>query len=155
MPTDKKASTSEPSSTESSFHFPPDFRVKKRSEFVRVQEAGKKIPFSFKPSKDNPDAAIKKSTDCFLLISAPIDKRFKVVDSTRIGITITKKVHKRAVRRNRVKRRIREVFRHERPKFRKNRDIVIICRKGAEELSFEALEKDILQLFKRVGLYAS
>jgi ribonuclease P protein component len=53
---------------------------------------------------------------------------------TRLGITVSRRVGK-AIVRNRVKRRIREWFRHKRPLLKQNLDIVVIAQRAAARLS--------------------
>ncbi len=53
---------------------------------------------------------------------------------TRLGITVSRRVG-RAVVRNRLKRRIREWFRHERARIQGNLDIVVVARQAAAGLS--------------------
>jgi len=52
----------------------------------------------------------------------------------RLGITVSRRVGN-ATTRNRVKRRIREWFRHQRPRMSSNLDIVVIARRTAAEIS--------------------
>ena len=49
----------------------------------------------------------------------------------RIGITVSKKVDKRAVIRNRIKRLLREVFRRKYQELKENYDFVVIARQKA------------------------
>ena len=72
---------------------------------------------------------------------------------TRIGITVTTKIDKRAARRNRLKRRIRELFRTQRQKLVAEVDIVIVALNGAAGLSFEDVSREILFLFRKARLY--
>lgn len=83
-----------------------------------------------------------------------IDKRFFVfygiknlLGFTRIGLSVPKKVGT-AVKRNRVKRMLREVFRQNKERFLKSYDIVIVARKGAEGLSFREAEEIFLSIGK-------
>lgn len=71
---------------------------------------------------------------------------------TRIGITVTKKVHKRAVRRNRVKRRLREIFRRIRWRILGPVDIVIICLEGSVDLDYDELHRQTMSGLRRAGL---
>ncbi|MBI3600107.1 MAG: ribonuclease P protein component [Nitrospinae bacterium] len=66
---------------------------------------------------------------------------------TRIGISVPKRVGT-AVKRNRVKRLVREVFRKIKDKFTEPHDIVIAAKKGAEELSYKDVEKIFLSLIE-------
>lgn len=49
---------------------------------------------------------------------------------TRVGVVISKKVHKSAVGRNRIRRRVYEIMRHEMPQFTGVYDITIILISG-------------------------
>ena len=76
-------------SSHSSFKYRPQQRLKKRPEFLALQESGK-----------------KHYSKHFLLI---IGK--SAGSESRLGVTITRKVHKSAVHRNQLRRRVREIFR--------------------------------------------
>ncbi|MBI3583218.1 MAG: ribonuclease P protein component [Nitrospinae bacterium] len=83
-----------------------------------------------------------------------IDKRFFVIyvvknliGFTRIGLSIPKKIGS-AVKRNRVKRILREVFRQNKERFLKSHDIVVVAKKGAEGLSFREAEEIFLSIGK-------
>jgi ribonuclease P protein component len=59
-----------------------------------------------------------------------------------LGVTVSKKVGT-AVERNRVKRRIREWFRHNRSAFPGNAAVVVIARRGAAELGMPETEQEL------------
>jgi len=63
-------------------------------------------------------------------------------DNPRIGIIISKKVHKLAVQRNLFKRRIREIFRTHKSKINQNIDILIIAKNDATNASYQTLLND-------------
>ena len=64
---------------------------------------------------------------------------------TRIGLTVSRKVGK-AVIRNRVKRRLREIFRRNKSHFPPAMDLVLIARPAAASAKFGALEEEVLRL---------
>ena len=71
----------------------------------------------------------------------------------RFGATITTKVDKRAARRNRLRRRLRECFRHLRYRLQTpEKDLVLIAKTNATELTFEQIHKEFLYLLGRAGL---
>lgn len=73
------------------------------------------------------------------------------VDRTRLGITVSKKVGNSVVR-NRIKRHIREYFRLNRHKIQFNefRDIHLIAKKRAAELSYDLLCRALNDIFRKI-----
>jgi ribonuclease P protein component len=88
---------------------PKSKRLRKRREFLTVQEGGSRIAL---PS-------------CILLLAARRDDQ-----PPRLGITVTRKFGD-AVRRNRAKRLIREAFRHSPALFPGGIDVVVIPKNQA------------------------
>ncbi|MDX1526704.1 MULTISPECIES: ribonuclease P protein component [Idiomarinaceae] len=71
-------------------------------------------------------------------------------DHPRLGVTISKKKAKRAVDRNRIKRKIRENFRlkqHKIPAF----DIIVIAKNGVVDLSSEDLQQRLDYLWRTLS----
>jgi len=69
----------------------------------------------------------------------------------RIGITVSRKLG-HAVVRNRVRRRLREIYRLNELRFRPGYDIVVVARSGAVGASFASLESAYLSLAARAGI---
>lgn len=63
---------------------------------------------------------------------------------TRIGMVVSKKISKKAVVRNRVRRRIRDIFRKNKTKFPARHDVVFIPRGIVVEATYAELEQDVL-----------
>ena len=68
---------------------------------------------------------------------------------TRFGIIVTTKVSKKAVVRNKVKRRVREIIRQHLPQFKKGFDVIVFVLKGTEEKNFHEIKTALLNLFKK------
>ena len=70
------------------------------------------------------------------------------INGPRLGITVSTKIDKRAVIRNRIKRLVREVFRKNLSRF-EGFDIVVIARKNASHLSYKDAEREILGTLRK------
>ena len=110
--------------------FPDRVRLKSRAQYLAVQNHGRKI-----------------YSKHFLIFFCE-----NAVGWTRIGITISKKVDKRAVARNRLRRRIRELFRLNANRLVSGLDLVVVARFNAAECSFENVESEVLGTLKRFKL---
>lgn len=70
----------------------------------------------------------------------------------RFGLTVSKRVSKKAVERNRTKRRLRAVAFEILPHYKHhNIDVVIIGRVSTAEQDYETLKKDLKWCLKRLG----
>jgi len=73
-------------------------------------------------------------------------------DKNRYGFSISKRIGK-AVVRNKLKRRLKEIIRTEVESIcNKGYDIIIIARNPVNNLDFSGIKKDLLGLFKRAGV---
>ena len=70
---------------------------------------------------------------------------------TRLGVTVSTKLGK-AVVRNRVRRRLREIWRLHKKDMEQGWDIILVARVRAVETSYQKLEKAYLRLLDEVGL---
>jgi ribonuclease P protein component len=107
--------------------FPPSARLRVSAEFQAVFKAGRRL-------------------------SSPQLRLFAHVraeaSAPRLGVAVSKKVDKRAVGRNRIKRLARETFRRERHQLPPG-DYVLIAQPGASALSSDELRAQWLQLLER------
>lgn len=72
-------------------------------------------------------------------------------DTNRVGITVSKKLG-HAVVRNRVRRRLREVYRLHEEKFQPGWDIVVVARSKSINADFGKLTDAYLHLAEKVGI---
>jgi ribonuclease P protein component len=101
-------------------------RLKKRREFKRIQRGGKKIwgrRFIYTISQG-------------------------ATQETRIGITVSRKAGN-AVKRNRIKRWVREVFRTHPHLFPDIVDVVVIAKRDIEDFSYAAIRDEFVAIFTR------
>ena len=74
-------------------------------------------------------------------------------NTNRIGITVSKKLGKAHVR-NRVRRRLREIYRLNEERFQPGWDIVVVARTKAVYADFQELTRSYLSLAKKAGILA-
>ena len=72
------------------------------------------------------------------------------VGYTRVGLTVTRKLGN-AVERNRVKRKLRELFRLHQLRERGGLDVVVNAHHAFLSYSKEQIEEDFLRCFDRIG----
>ena len=72
--------------------------------------------------------------------------------ATRLGISISKKVSKKAVVRNRIKRQLRAAFRQLLPQIAPGWQVVVVVRTGATECKYEHFFCELEQLFKKAEI---
>ncbi len=107
--------------------FPKSARLRRRGEFLRVQDGGRKI-----------------HTDSFLVFVLPQDEP----GPARMGVTATRKLGG-AIQRNRVKRLVREAFRRHRLLFPRGLDVVFIAKKSAVAADYDQVVREIEKLCRR------
>ncbi len=71
---------------------------------------------------------------------------------SRFGVVVGLKVHKRAVKRNLVKRRIREILRQLLPKIKSGYDAMVLTQPKSVETEYEELEVQVLSCLKKLNL---
>lgn len=103
-------------------------KLLKRREFVSLSRQGKSV------------------SDHYFIIAYQYNR----LDRSRLGITITRKVGN-AVTRNRLKRIIREFYRHNKIAVAKNLDINIIAKKSAAGVSSKRACESLSALLNRIG----
>lgn len=111
------------------FSFAKKDRLLKRSEFIRVSKSGRHF-----------------YSRHFLLVTVPGTR-----EGSRIGITVSKKVSRKATVRNRIKRSCREYFRQNRDRIAGKRDIHIIAGKDAAELTATQTFHALQTVFDRIS----
>jgi len=83
----------------------------------------------------------RSSNAALRLVLCPND-----VGHARLGLAVSRAVSKKAVLRNRLKRRLREIFRRNRDRIPSSVDIVVVAQPPAIELGFDGLRETFLEL---------
>ena len=107
----------------SQFSFEKHERIKKRKDFLKVYEDGVRV----------------NSKNFIVILSR------NQAGNKRLGITVTKKVGN-AVKRNRIKRLLREFFRLNKEALPDSFDIVIIVKKGVTFLTYNDVYEELTAL---------
>ena len=106
--------------------FPKEFRLLRRAQFKRVYDEGQR----------------RSASLCTIFF------RSNGLPQTRLGVTAPVRLGN-AVFRNRLKRRLREIFRLNRTSIPGGWDIVMNPRQGVATIAFPTLEREILKLFPK------
>lgn len=69
----------------------------------------------------------------------------------RLGLTVSTKVGN-AVTRNRVRRKLKEIYRLHEAEIKSGIDIVIVARIRSKDAAYAALEADVLKLIEKLGI---
>ena len=101
--------------------------MRKRGEFVAVQDGGRKL-----------------HTDSFLVFVLPQ----KTTGPARLGITASRKLGG-AVERNRVKRLVREAFRRHKLLFPSGCDFVFVAKRNAAVAAYDQVVREIDRLCRK------
>jgi len=106
---------------------PKENRLKKEKEFETVFKGGRTV----------------RGNDIFLKYLA------NGTDKTKVGFVVSKKVSKLAVRRNKIKRRMREIVRLRKKEIKEGLSIIFIALPSINDKSHEDIKKDIENLFNK------
>ena len=112
------------------FRFPKSARLTRTSEFAKVKNEG--------------ESSHGRLMVLSVLKTAEREPRIGLITSRRLG---------NAVKRNAVRRRLREIVRMERARLRPGLWLVLVARKAAAGAPFEALREDWLRLAKRASIF--
>ena len=103
-------------------------RLKKKTDFIRIYKVGKKVDSNF----------------FIVRYQLNSDKIIK------IGIVVSRKVHLKAVKRNKIKRQVRNICRDLLKKNSINPNIIIIVKNNINNHSFIDIKQDLTNLFNKI-----
>lgn len=106
------------------------YRLRKRKEFNYTYKRGKSLA--------NP---------CLVLVY-----RRNGLNITRVGFSVSKKYGK-AVARNKIKRRLKEIYREDMDRIKKGYDFIFVVRIGARDADFWRLKNQMANLLRRAAMY--
>jgi len=106
---------------------PTKNRLKKKKDFEKVLKEGKKVKW---------DGLVLKYYS-------------NLLKESRFGIIVSKKVSKKAVVRNKIKRRIREILKKELKKIKKGQDIVFFVYPELKDKEFFEIQKTVIKVLKK------
>lgn len=107
--------------------FSRECRLRKSSEFIRLRREGKWLPGRY--------------------FHVQACERDGENGSSRLGLSVSKRIGP-AVVRNLVKRRFREIFREMSSEFSTGLDVVIIARRGVDDVPFADLKQQVAHRLK-------
>jgi len=105
--------------------------LKKKKDFQKVIKKGEKIEKEFLVLKFYKNA---------------------LEDITRIGFIVSQRVSKKAVLRNKIKRRLREIVKDSLSNLKPGYDIIFFTKKAIKEKDFLEIEKMVKQMLKQAKL---
>lgn len=108
--------------------FSPRERLRKRIDFKRAEK----------------NKIARLVTKHLIIVAAPNE-----LHNTRIGITASRKIGG-AVRRNRVKRLLREIFRRNKASFPEGHDLILIAKNDMTDIAYHDL---VAEIIKAIGSY--
>jgi len=108
-----------------------ELRVRKQKEFDFIYKKGKKLKTRF-----------------FTVIFTPND-----LDFNRFAFIVSAKVDKKAVVRNKIKRRLRDIIKLNYSKLKKPFDFIIIAFPQSKQVGFQDLKSDLEAAFKKNKIY--
>ncbi|HWZ52757.1 MAG TPA: ribonuclease P protein component [Granulicella sp.] len=118
------------------------FRLRKHAEYQRVYKASRK--------------QFAKQMSYFFTLRTPaeIERDPDGATGARIGLTVGKVMGK-AVDRNRIKRRMREVVRRNLPTLTTPVDVILHPRRSVIDLEFATLDREVAQVFRAIQKMAA
>ena len=71
--------------------------------------------------------------------------------ANRLGVTVSTKLGG-AVERNKIRRRLKEIYRLNEPEFAVGYDVVIVARQASRQAEFSELKASVLHIFRKLGI---
>ena len=88
----------------------------------------------------------------FTLKFLPLKNISPELKNSRFSITVSLKIEKKAVRRNRIRRQVYEIIRHLLPKLKPGWAIAILAKKEILKASYWQMEKELQTTFREIRI---
>ncbi len=111
------------------------------------------LPKKFRLHADNDIKRLVRGGKTFFLPQLTLKYQVNDQKTLRLGFVVSTKVDKKAVIRNKVKRRMREALRAELDNIKNGNDLLFIAKKSCIDLSLVDLKKQIQFALKTTHLY--
>jgi len=111
------------------YGFPKEYRLHKKKEFEDVFKKGKRIS--------------GEGMVCYWFSDEQMGNKLGIVVSRKVG---------RSVKRNQIKRYIREFYRLNRLHFRERGALIVVARTGLSEWSHQQIDAELASLLKTGGI---
>ena len=106
---------------------PKENRLKKKKEFEAIFKGGRSL----------------RSLSFFLKYLG------NGTENTKVGFVVSKKVSKRAVERNKAKRRLREAFREVKDEIREGVSVVVVANPSIKDRAFKEIKEEVSSILKK------
>lgn len=111
------------------------------------------LPKKYRLHQDKEIKDLVKSGRTFFLPEMTIKYKTNQAGNVRIGFIVSSRVDKRAVVRNKVVRRLREIMRSFLPQLKDGYFMLIIAKKKLSTLEFEMVQKQLLFALDKIGAF--
>ena len=110
------------------------------------------LPTEHRLKSERDFATIAKSRKSAFAKLLGVKMRENHLPHSRFGVSVGLKVHKRAVKRNLVKRRIREIIRKTLPNIKPGYDVLVMAFASSVNAEFPAIQADVMSCLKKLGI---
>ena len=112
------------------------------------------LPAKYRLKQEKDFSLLARSKKSAFSKALSMKMRENALPHSRFGVVVGLKVHKKAVRRNLLKRRIREILRSHLEEIKPGYDVMVLTQAKALEDEYAELETQLLSCLKKLQLIA-